>query len=150
MNIKKTITHIKQLVEPLLISQNVELIDIELKGSVNNQVLRIYVDVEGGINLDLCTTLSREISDVLDIEDIIPGKYRLEVSSPGVDRPLKTVADFRRNVGRSLRLNLLNGTVIEGKLSQIDGSDITLEINDSQMTYPIDQVKYGKLKIQWK
>jgi len=79
----------------LVIEQNTaELIDLEFKGKKGNQVLRVFVDTEGGITLKQCEQISREISDFLDQKDLISGKYRLEVSSPGIDRPLKTLSRF--------------------------------------------------------
>ena len=149
MKIQQRIVEIKRVITPLLGSQNVELVDVELKGAIGNHVLRIYVDVVGGINLDLCVKLSREISDILDIEDILPGKYRLEVSSPGIYRSLKTKDDFRRNEGRQVALNLVDGNRIEGCLKKVINSDVYIEIENDQIKYPLSSIKLAKLILKW-
>lgn len=149
MNIKRIIAQIKQVITPLLDSRCVELVDLELKGAVGNQVLCIYVDIEGGIDLNLCVELSRKISDLLDIEDIMPGKYRLEVSSPGTHRPLKTRNDFFRNKGRLVAVNLLDGNTIEGRIKKVSNSDIYIESEKNQFKCSLSSIKLAKLILEW-
>lgn len=149
MNDQQCIIKIEQIITPLLNSENIELIEIELKGAIGNQLLRIFVDVEGGIQLNHCVELSRKISDLLDIEDIIPGKYRLEVSSPGVERPLKTVKDFQRNEGRRVRITFHDGITTEGNIFKTENSDVYINSADTQEKYPISAIKSAKLMLQW-
>ncbi|MBN1155298.1 ribosome maturation factor RimP [candidate division KSB1 bacterium] len=140
------IEQIRTLIGPLLEDEEVELIDIELKGNVGNQVLRIFVDVEGGINLSRCESLSREISSILDMDDVMSGKYRLEVSSPGIDRPLKTINDFRRNTGKRIGLQLQDGRSFEGTIDVVDDVKISMVIDSGDhVKFPIDQVVSGKI-----
>ena len=120
-----------------------------MKGAKGNQVLKIYVDIEGGIKLEQCVELSREISDILDIEDIMPGKYRLEVSSPGVDRPLKKQMDFRRNIGRTIKVNLIEGNSIEGNVKRVNDSTVYLENEDKEIEIPLSSIKLAKIILQW-
>jgi len=120
MDNSEIVARIRALIEPLLDAEEIELVDIELKGKVGSQVLRIFVDVEGGIHLDRCESLSRDISTELDLEDILPGKYRLEVSSPGTDRPLKTMNDFKRNIGRRIYLTLNDGNYVDGIITKTE------------------------------
>lgn len=136
---------IKELVLPLLNRHDVELIDVELKGSSGSQVLRIYADVEGGITLDLCEQLSREISDLLDMKNIINGKYRLEVSSPGTDRPLKTANDFLRNRGRMVSIAMDESSPLEGTIKDVVGEQVILETDAGDASIPLSSVKVAKL-----
>jgi ribosome maturation factor RimP len=136
---------IKALVLPLLNRYDVELIDVELKGSSGSQVLRIYADVEGGITLQLCEQLSREISDLLDMKNIINGKYRLEVSSPGTDRPLKTANDFLRNRGRSVSITMDEHSPLEGIIKEVADEQVILETDEGEVSLSLSSVKLAKL-----
>lgn len=89
---------------PILESLRIELVEIEFKRGGRESVLRLFIDKEGGVTLDDCAEVSRELSAILDVEDFIPGEYNLEVSSPGLDRPLKTPADYERYAGRLVKV----------------------------------------------
>lgn len=150
MNDQQQIIKIRQLISPLLDSLQVELIDLELKGAIGNQFLKIFVDVEGGIDLSLCVNLSRQISDILDIHDTIPGKYRLEVSSPGTDRPLKTINDFRRNIGRRIKINYLTGNSLEGLIRKVSDSSFLIEEDEGKdVEVALSTIKFAQLVLQW-
>ena len=84
------------LVGPVVEDHDAELVDIELRGSANHRTVKILVHRDPGILLDDCEAISREVGDLFDIEDPVPGRYRLEVTSPGLDRPLTTDRDFQR------------------------------------------------------
>ena len=90
--------------EQMLSSLGMELVDLEYTRQGRAMVLRLFIDKEGGITLDDCAVVSRELSEVLDVEDIIPDHYTLEVSSPGLDRPLKKVADYEKYKGRLVKI----------------------------------------------
>lgn len=95
---------ITALAQPILEALHVELVDIEFKRSGREAALRLFIDKEGGVTLDDCAEVSRELSAILDVEDFIPCQYNLEVSSPGLDRPLKTPADYDRFLGRLVKI----------------------------------------------
>ena len=95
---------VETIVRPILESLRLELVEIEFKRTGREAVLRLFIDKEGGIMLDDCADVSRELSLVLDVEDFIPCAYTMEVSSPGLDRPLKTPADFERFAGRLIKV----------------------------------------------
>ena len=88
----------------LLSSQGMELVDLEYKREGREMVLRLFIDKPGGVTLDDCAGVSRELSEILDVEDIISGHYSLEVSSPGLNRPLKKAADYDRYIGRLIKV----------------------------------------------
>ena len=144
---------IRDLVFPILEDRGVDLIDIELKGGSGSQLLRFIVDIEGGITLDQCVELSREISDLLDTQDLIAGRYRLEVSSPGLDRPLKTERDFKRNLGRKVRINYLSDqnehqTVI-GVIELVKDNQVVVLENSQKVQIDLSKISVAKIMPVW-
>ena len=93
-----------ELIMPILDDLEFELVDLEYKREGADLFLRLFIDKPGGINLDHCATVSREVGALLEVEDIISDAYRLEVSSPGMDRPLKRPADFERFAGERVKV----------------------------------------------
>ena len=91
---------IEELVTPITEENRLELVDVEYKKEGKNWFLRIFIDKEGGVTVDDCTRVSREIEDLIDVEEVVPTSYVLEVSSPGLDRPLKKEKDFLRFKGK--------------------------------------------------
>ena len=85
---------VESLILPVLEDLRLELVDIEYRREGKSWVLRIFIDKEGGIAVEDCTRVSHQVGDLIDIDDLIPNAYSLEVSSPGLDRPLKTEQDF--------------------------------------------------------
>jgi len=99
-------TELRRLLEPGVSALGFELVDIELLGQGRHATLRVYIDSPDGVNVDDCAAVSRQLSALLDVEDPLPGGYTLEVSSPGLDRPLLTPAHYRRFVGELVKLTL--------------------------------------------
>ncbi|MFA4916515.1 MAG: ribosome maturation factor RimP [Syntrophales bacterium] len=97
---------IKQLVEPVIESEEMELIDVECLKMKSRWVVRIYIDKEAGVTLDDCCKISNQVSDILDIHDVLLGSYSLEVSSPGLDRPLVRDKDFIKYRGHKVRVKV--------------------------------------------
>lgn len=95
---------VSDLIDPILSEMKFELVDVEYLTDRGRWVLRIYIDKEGGVTLDDCATVSRELGDLIDIKDIIEHEYVLEVSSPGLNRPLKKEADFIRAIGKKIKV----------------------------------------------
>jgi len=107
----------------------VDLLEKDLFGVGNRKILRVFIDKNGGVNVENCASTSRYLSEELDKEensDLIDGSYTIEVSSPGLDRPLKTKRDFERNLGRILHVTQ-NGKFIKGVLKSVNGVSIVLE-----------------------
>jgi len=102
--LSRVIEKVEQLVLPVAEDLGLELVDVEYQREERGWVLRVYLDKEGGINLDDCAAASREISTLLDVEDVVDTVYNLEVSSPGIERVLKKVTDFERFNGRAARI----------------------------------------------
>tara|TARA_B100000029_G_scaffold151858_1_gene146951 strand:- start:477 stop:926 length:450 start_codon:yes stop_codon:yes gene_type:complete len=115
------------LIEPLIVEHGVELVDIELSGNRGSQLVRILVHRDLGVTLGLCESISREVADLFDVEDPLTGSYRLEVTSPGLDRPLETDGDFTRAENHLIKVVLNSGQVYKGRLINFDSDQIWLE-----------------------
>lgn len=140
------------LIAPVLQNFNIDFIALELKGSKTNLVVRVIADQDGGISLPTCAAISRALSDQLDVADIIPGRYRLEVSSPGVDWPLKTARDFQRHLGREVSLRYRDGeaiTTVEGTIQTVSDAEIVIAEKSRNVSIPLPQIEAGTLKLKW-
>jgi ribosome maturation factor RimP len=100
------IERVREFAESLLPAMGLELFDVQFRREGHGWVLRLVVDREEGVTLDDCSQVSRETSDFLDVEDIIDHPYHLEVSSPGLERPLRTMAECQRHLGKKARIKL--------------------------------------------
>ena len=114
------------LTRPIVEDHGADLVDIEVVGSPNNQTVRLLVYKTPGVTVSLCVAISREAADLLDVEDPIPGRYRLEVTSPGLARPLVTDGDFSRAAGRLVKVVLTTGPTHLGRLQEWDCDSVTL------------------------
>lgn len=144
MLIKDTLTH---LILPLLNRRDVELVELAISGGHRRQIVRIFVDRPDGITVDECAALSRDIADILDTRDPIDGTYLLEVSSPGLTRPLKTDRDFERVVGKSLRLVVDGFGVAVGTLLQVRADHLDVELQGERTI--IERAKIQKATVHF-
>lgn len=147
---------VEDLAQPLVSSLGMELVELEYKREGRHMVLRLFIDKEGGVTLDDCAAVSRELSAVLDVEDIIPGRYSLEVSSPGLNRPIKTRSDYERYTGRLVKIKTfdtlpddagnLRKTFL-GELICLEGDFVRLRLLEGQTaTLPIGSVAKANLE----
>jgi ribosome maturation factor RimP len=97
----------------------VELVECDLFQAGNRKILRIFIDRPTGVSIDDCAKVSRSLGALLDLEDLIPTAYNIEVSSPGLDRPLKTTRDFERNIGHLVRITKPKGAPLIGRLKAV-------------------------------
>jgi ribosome maturation factor RimP len=111
---------------PIVKDHGAILVDVEIAGSKSQPSIRILVHKDPAISLAACEQISREVADYLDVEDPLPGRYRLEVTSPGLDRPLVTDGDFTRAKGYLLKVVLLSGKNHRGRLIDWDATQIAL------------------------
>lgn len=95
---------IRQLIEPVIESEDMEIIDVECLKMKFRWLVRIYIDKEGGVTVDDCSEISKQVGDILDVYDVLRGSYTLEVSSPGLDRPLTRDKDFIKYRGSTVRI----------------------------------------------
>ncbi|MBU5426570.1 ribosome maturation factor RimP [Tissierella pigra] len=154
MNKKGVLGIIKEICEPLVEELKYELVDIEFVKEGPSYFLRVYLDKPGGINLDDCQKMSQLLSDILDEKDPIKVAYYLEVSSPGLDRPLKTDKDLKRNIGKDIEVKLyeaLDGKkLIEGTLDNYNESSIILKTETNTIIeIPRELVAVIKLSVKF-
>lgn len=147
---------IRGVAERVTSGRGYELADVELKRERGGTLVRLYVDKEGGIGLEDLQAVSEEVSAILDAEDPVPTAYTLEVSSPGLDRPLKTEADYRRFLGRLARLSSYEP--VEGRrhwtgrlASFEDGVvGVTLEKEGGTLCrIPLAKIAHGRLEVEF-
>jgi ribosome maturation factor RimP len=108
---------IEQIVLPIVQSKGAFLVEISVRGERTGKIIEIFADTATGITTELCAEISREVSPLLDDQDVIQGKYHLIVSSPGLDKPLKLPQQYRRNIGR----NIVISAHVEGQTKKITG-----------------------------
>lgn len=144
---------IAELAAPLISSAGLELVELEVRGSHGSRVVKVIVDADDGVSVDTCAQLSRDLGAVLDAEDPIDGRYTLQVSSPGVDRPLRQPRDFERNLGRPVRLVRRQPTDLPGELTgtvvAVDASTLTLEVEGEPLEVAFTDVDHGRIQLPW-
>ena len=142
-------TKIVELVNPVVTAMGYELWGVEYLPQGRFSLLRIYIDKEGGITLTDCEQVSRQVTGVLDVADPIQGAYNLEVSSPGLDRPLFSLAQFARYIGSEVRLVLsakLDGRrKFTGRITGTDPDHVQLEVEGNAITVPADAIDSARL-----
>lgn len=142
------------LIEPVVSGLGYELVGVEHLPQGHHSLLRIYIDnPEGGVTVSDCEKVSRQVSTVFDVEDPISGRYSLEVSSPGLDRPLFQLADFERFAGREIKVQLavpVDGRrKMSGKLVGVADGLITLEFEGETKRFPFEDVEKARLVPQF-
>lgn len=139
---KQEILH--NLIEPVVESLGCELWGLEYLTQGRYTTLRIFIDGPNGVSLDDCEKVSRQVSAVMDVEDPIDGEYTLEVSSPGMDRPLYTPAHYARYVGETVNLRLRMAREgrrkFKGNIVKVEGEDVTLSVDGKEILIPVDAV----------
>ncbi len=147
---EKVIDFVQEILDPLLLQEGFELVDIEYRREGRGRILRIYIDKEGGVTIGDCTKISRELGALLDVHNIIPGPYTLEVSSPGRDRALKKRKDFERFKGRKVKIKtrvyIGERRVFIGKLLDFKNDLVTVEVDGSVYLIPYDEIEKANLE----
>jgi len=140
---------VRQIVTPVLASEGMELIDIEYRREGRGWVLRVFIDKKGGVTLDDCTNVSHQIGDLIEVKDIIDHPYILEVSSPGVNRPLKNISDFERFKGKQVKIKariLIDGRRnFEGTLTGYDQGIVRIAIDSKIYGIPYKEIVKANL-----
>jgi len=137
------------LLEPVINDLGYELLTVEYSATGNQSLLRVYIDSPAGINVDDCARTSREVSAILDVNDPVSGKYLLEVSSPGADRPLVKAEHFERVIGERIKVKMkfpvMGRQRFTGKLQQLDGSTLVLDVDNEAYDLPLEDVEKANL-----
>ena len=154
-----TITVVKAIALPILDSMGIELVDIEFGKVGRDALLRLFIDKESGITIDDCADVSRELSLVLDVDEIITQNYSLEVSSPGLDRPLKKQSDYERFAGRLIKVRTYQPLPDDrgnkrktflGKLDAFADGVVKMTLVEGQTaSIPLEQVAKANLEFEF-
>ena len=145
---------VADVVTPLAEARGDELVDVEYVKEAGNWYLRIYIDKEGGISIDDCEIVSRELGDLLDKDDFIEDSYILEVSSPGLGRPLKKEKDFLRSIGKEVDIKTYKAINkvkdFTGILKEYDGNTCSIELEDeTTMTFELKEIALIRLALDF-
>lgn len=144
---------IEKMLKPVLESMGYQLVERELVTDMGRLILRLYIDKEGGVTLDDCSEASRAISAHLDVEDPIPGKYDLEISSPGIERPLRYREDFVRFAGEVVKLRTqapIDGRQnYRGVLKGCDTENIYMTVDGTDFTIPFSALLKARIVKDW-
>jgi ribosome maturation factor RimP len=142
-------THLWELFEPVVKGMGFDLIEIEHFPNPKHGVLRLYIDKEGGVNVDDCSTVSRQISALIDVEDPVSGQFNLEISSPGVDRPLRRLVDFQRFTGSLVKLKtvmpLEGQRNFKGRLLEANEETVVIETDDEEISLPMSTIDKARI-----
>ncbi len=142
---------LQALLAPVVEDLGCELVGVEFHPNSRNSLLRLYIDAEGGITVDDCARVSGQVSGTLDVEDPIRGQYTLEVSSPGLDRPLYLPEHFERFTGCSVRLQLLRplegrrGMRMTATLLAVEGDELVVETQGEHLNIPLAEINKARL-----
>jgi ribosome maturation factor RimP len=144
---------VRQLAAPLAAQEGLELIDVEIGGGGGRQTLRLFIDKAGGVSLDDCTSVSRAVSTALDVEDPLQGAYDLEVSSPGLDRPLRTPEHFEQFQGSKVRVKTFgpvpeceNRKTFVGILKGYGDGAVVVDVDGKEFRIPHAQISKANVE----
>lgn len=146
------IDKLRAFLQGLLPTMELELFDVQFRREGHGWVLRVFIDSEAGVTLEHCSRVSRELGRYLDVEDFIDHAYHLEVSSPGLERPLRSVEDFRRYCGRKARVKVHEAVdgekVFEGMIEKIEDELIYLRQDDGRsIQFSFEKINKARLAV---
>ena len=144
-------SRIEEIIQPVLGDHGLLLVDLEWRPHRPRGVLRIFVDKPAGVGIADCERVSREIGDVLDVSGLIDGAYDLEVSSPGLDRQLRTDREYRWAIGKAVRCWVAGGAEVRGRLTDVGGERLTLEQDGGRVEVPRAEITKARLdaEVPW-
>lgn len=144
------IAEVWRLVEPVIQADGMDLIEVEYRREPHGWVLRLYMDQASGMSVDDCARISDVVGDLLDVSDVIPNPYHLEVSSPGLDRPLRRPEHFQAQVGKVIEARTIDPIdgrrKFRGILREVSGEMITVDCDGREYRIPIPQVERARLR----
>lgn len=132
------------------------VVDVKVSGKTGYEKVVVLVDGDRGISIDICADIARSISFELDNLSLFEGSYTLEVSSPGIDYPLSSERQYMKNLGRRLKIDMMNGEVMKGSLLKTEGTGITLSIHkgkskeEEHIYIPFSDIKKSKVLVAFK
>jgi len=140
---------IENSIEKIVASHGAKLYDIEIAKEFDDKIYRVYILKDGGVSIDLCTDISRDISPLLDVEPPMSGEYRFEVSSPGIERKLTKPQHFINSIGEKVKAKILGGKKTKGTLIDANEDSIKIENKDGIEEFNYDQLGTVKTYFEW-
>ena len=143
---------ILKLIDECVAKHSAHTIDVTVRGSQHKSTVEIFVDAEAGVTSDLCSTISRDIADMFDARELFKAQYQLEVSSPGIERPLKFPWQYKKHIGRKLDVTVRveNGSEVQtGKLFSVTDEGVTLETSKGPAQIRFDAIQQAIVKVPW-
>jgi ribosome maturation factor RimP len=151
MTEREIVERVRAMIHPIVLNEGIEVVDIEYRRESGGWILRLILDKEGGVTLDDCTRVSQEVGRSLDVEDILQTSYTLEVSSPGLTRPLKTEKDFMKYLHRLVKVKTVdpiqNRRQFKGKLLGVSENEVEIEVEREIFQIPLSNVAKANLEI---
>lgn len=149
MDYRGLVENLKEIILPALEEENIELVELNFVKAGGRSILKLLVDKKGGgINLQECAILNEKIGSLLDTQDVIKDRYILEVSSPGLDRPLMTKSDFLRCINKKVRIFLresIAGKIeLEGLILKVEDDSIYIDIEGNHLQIPLSKITKAK------
>jgi ribosome maturation factor RimP len=154
--------HVRGLADPLAAALDVEVLDVRVSGPSGRRLLRVTIDLvdldaDDGVDIDTIATLTRQLNEALDEVDPVPGRYTLEVTSPGADQPLVRARDFARNRGREVKVAVTDASAdaadepVEhtGVVVAVTDTDLTLDIDDTELVVPLADIEQARVVLPW-
>jgi len=140
----------KETIINILKDCDVELYDTETVSEYEQKIFRIYITAKDGVSLDKCAEVTRILSPILDLEPPVNGNYTLEVSSPGIERPLKTIEQYKASIGDMVKVKLINTDKIIGNLESLEDGIITIKEEDGDITkISLDDIDKARTYYKW-
>lgn len=151
---KRIVNEVSHLVEPLLHEVGLEMVDVEFHFERGRWILRVFIDKEGGVTLDDCADVSRELGDLIEAENIIDYPHVLEISSPGLNRPLRKESDFMHSIGKMVRLKMSRPINrrrnFTGRLATVREGMISLVVDENNLVeLPLKEIDKARLKYEF-
>jgi ribosome maturation factor RimP len=140
---------IRDNIEKVVESLGASLYDIEVVSEFDETIFRIMITKQGGVNLDDCAQISRELSPFLDVNPPMENEYRLEVSSPGIERKLMNPKHFIQSIGEKVKLKIADVGQIIGLLKDANEKEIIIEVNDETKTFTYPQINKARTYFEW-
>jgi ribosome maturation factor RimP len=144
---------VRALVDEVLVHTPHYIVELDVRGARGSQVVELFIDSDGPLDVDEVARVSREVGFLLDTEDLFPSRYHLNVSTPGVDRPLRLPRQYDKNVGRTLQVHYAkdahNNTEITGTLTATDDDGIEITVDDESQHIPYSAIHWAKVQLPW-
>lgn len=151
---QEVVSKIEAVAQRVAASDGIEVVEVECKGGGGNQLVRISIDKPEGVTHADCELVSQQVGTILDVEDVVPGHYTLEVSSPGVERKLLKANDYIRFQGKKAKIVLRepveNQRHLQGTLAGLENGTVSLDTGAGRvLRFPLNQVERANLKFEW-